>query len=106
MSLVVRIAGIAGIAAGIGIVLAFVIPRSGPTPTVVVTTDTEPFCQQLSAKLQELIRVSPRPPQPDVLSLGDEGRHLCDIGEVRGGILRLRRGVALMMHQLDQRGAP
>lgn len=99
-------AGFAGVAAGIGVALAVMIPRSAPPPPIVVTTDTELFCHQLSGKLRDLMRLAPRPPEAEIVSLGDEGRHLCDIGQVRGGIQRLRRGLTLMMHDLDERGEP
>lgn len=107
MSPLARTTGFAGLAAGIGIIAAAVmLPRPAHSPPVVVTSDTEAFCQHLSAKLRDLVRVAPRPPEAEVLTLGAEGRHLCQVGEVRGGILRLRRGVMLMMHELDQRGEP
>jgi hypothetical protein len=106
MSPLARTTGFAGLAAGVGVALAMVLPRAHESPPVIITSDTQVYCDQLSNKLHELIRVAPRPPQTEVLWLGDEGRRLCDTGEIRGGILRLRRGIMLMMHQLDERGEP
>jgi hypothetical protein len=98
--------GVAGLAAGVGVVLSVMLPGTPPAPPVIVTSDTRVFCQHLSHKLSDMVRVSPRPPELEVLTLGDEGRHLCDIGEIRGGILRLRRGMMLLTHDLDERNEP
>lgn len=106
MSPLARNAGVAGLTAGLGIALLATVPGVSHAPPAVVTTDTAAYCRQLSAKLTELIRIAPRPPEDAVLSMGVEGRHLCDEGQVRGGILRLRRGVTVMLHDLDARGEP
>lgn len=101
-----RTTGLAGLAAGIGVAALLMLPRPGPAPAIVVTSDTPVFCDQLSGKLQDLIRIAHRPPQAEVLSLSAEGRQMCQTGEIRGGILRLRRGVKLMMQALNERGEP
>ncbi|HJS85363.1 MAG TPA: hypothetical protein VJ779_07870 [Acetobacteraceae bacterium] len=107
MSPLVRTTGIAGLTTtGLGMLLAASMPSVRPSPPAVVTTDTRAYCQELSEKLSELIRIAPRPPEDEVLNMRADGRHLCQEGQVRGGILRLRRGVMVMIRDLDQRGEP
>lgn len=106
MSPLIRATGLAGLAAGLGIALIAAVPVIGQPPPAIVTTDTASYCRELSDKLTELVRIAPRPPEDEVLDMGSEGRHLCDEGQVRGGILRLRRGVMVMLRDLDERGEP
>lgn len=106
MSPLVRTTGLAGLTAGLGIALIATVPGVSQPPAVVVTTDTAAYCRELSGKLTELVRIAPRPPEDEVLDMGTEGRHLCEEGQVRGGILRLRRGVMVMLRDLDERGEP
>jgi hypothetical protein len=109
MSPLVRTTGIAGLTTtGLGMLLVATVPSARPyqSPPAVVTTDTVAYCRELSEKFAELIRVAPRPPEDEVLSMGTDGRHLCQEGKIRGGLLRLRRGVLVMMRNLDQRGEP
>lgn len=68
-----------------------------------VTTDTLEYCLQLHDRVEEMSRVAPAPP-PEVTSLATEGQHLCEQGQLRGGILRLRRALMLLLHQ--QRDLP
>ena len=106
MSPLVRVTGLAGLTAGLGVALIAAVPGIGQPPPAIVTTDTAAYCRELSDKLAELVRIAPRPPEDEVLDMGVEGRHLCDEGQVRGGILRLRRGVMVMLRDLDERGEP
>lgn len=107
MSPLLRVSGIAGLAAGVGLVVVASVPGIGqPPPPAVVTTDTVAYCHELSDKLIELVKIAPRPPEDQVLGMGAEGRHLCADGQVRGGILRLRRAVMVMLQDLDARGEP
>jgi hypothetical protein len=62
-----------------------------------VTSDTPEYCLRLSDRVSELVRVT-SPPQ-EVTSLSTEGQRMCDQGQTRGGILRLRRALMMMMHQ-------
>lgn len=60
-------------------------------PHVDILTDTPGYCNDL-ARL-----VSMRDQRPaEVDRLAEEGREMCDRGEVRGGILRLRRAVRIL----------
>ncbi len=61
-----------------------------PAP-VAVTTDTPEYCERMTTRVATC---------PDLTAemhrLLDEGRHLCERGEVRGGIMRLRRAMLLI----------
>ncbi len=68
-------------------------------PPVAVTTDTPEYCEHM------IVRVETCPdPTAEIRRLLDEGRHLCGRGEVRGGIMRLRR--AMLLIQSRDRAAP
>lgn len=64
-------------------------------PPVAVTTDTVEYCVQL----QGLVSAK-APLPPDVKRLFVEGRRMCDHGEVRPGIARLRRAMWLLHHRV------
>ena len=68
-----------------------------------VTTDTLEYCVELHGRVDEMVRVAPSPP-PELTSLETEGQRLCDSGQLRGGILRLRRALMLLLNQ--RRGLP
>ncbi len=101
-----RTTGFVGVAAGLGIAVIAVMPGVSQSPPAVITTDTVGYCRQLSDKLAELVQIAPRPPETSVFALAGEGRRLCDVGQVRPGIHRLREGVRLMLQDLDERGEP
>ena len=46
-----------------------------------------------------MVRVAEAPPPQEVMALSTEGQRMCDQGLTRGGILRLRRALMLMLHQ-------
>ena len=64
--------------------------QAQPAP-VAVTTDTPEYCERMIERVATC---------PDLTAemhrLLDEGRHLCERGEVRGGIMRLRRAMLLV----------
>jgi hypothetical protein len=72
-------------------------------PPMSVTTDTLEYCLQLHGRVDEMVRGVPTPP-PELTSLATEGQRLCEQGQLRGGILRLRRALMLLLNQ--QRGLP
>lgn len=94
-----RLGGLAGGAS----CLALVAMLFGTDPVVgqpqQVTSDTPEYCLHLLDRVSELVRVSASPPPQEVTSLSSEGQKMCDQGQTRGGILRLRRALILMMHQ-------
>lgn len=68
-------------------------PVSAEDPMPVLT-DTPEYCNQLERR----IRDRPNRP-PEVIRLTNEGHQMCDHGEVRAGILRLRRALGLLRHR-------
>ena len=64
-------------------------------PVEQLTTATPEFCQHLTSRLMQAER-DHAPPGP-VVALADEGRLMCDHGEVRRGVHRLRRAMRLLM---------
>lgn len=83
---------------GLYAVLAGVSPVSGQPAPQRVTSDTPEYCLHLFDRVSELVRVASAPPPLEVTSLSSEGQRMCDQGQTRGGILRLRRALMMMMH--------
>jgi hypothetical protein len=100
MSPATRTTGFAGMATclGLGAMLFVAFPVVGQSPPQQVISDTPEYCLQLLDRVSELVRVAPAPPPQEVSSLSSEGQRMCDQGQTRGGILRLRRALMLMMH--------
>ena len=75
-----------------------VVWQSQPSPAQ-VTSDTPQYCLHLLDQVSEMVRVAEAPPPQEVMALSTEGQRMCDQGLTRGGILRLRRALMLMLHQ-------
>ena len=73
-------------------------PLASQSPPQQVITDTPEYCLQLLDRVSEMVRVAGSPPPQAVTFLSTEGQRMCDQGQTRGGILRLRRALMLMMH--------
>ncbi len=61
---------------------------------ITVTTDTPQYCAQLVQQITQR-----HSSMPDVARLLSEGRELCEQGEVRSGLRRLRRAEIILNHQ-------
>ena len=70
---------------------------SGAPAAAEVTTDTLEYCNRLA---QELMQAHYAP--ESALELRAEGQQLCQNGQIRGGILRLRRASVLMHGNTDR----
>jgi hypothetical protein len=66
------------------------------SPPVEVTTDTLEYCLYLQERLHTLVRMASSPPPREATDLSTEGQHMCDHGQTRGGIMRLRRALLIM----------
>ena len=64
-----------------------------------ITSDTPAYCLQLLDRVSQMVRSAGTPPPQEVGYLSSEGQRMCDQGQTRGGILRVRRALVLMMHQ-------
>lgn len=69
---------------------------SGPLE---VTTDTQEYCQYLRSRVDNQVHLAASPPPREVTDLSAEGGRMCDHGQTRGGIMRLRRALLLLTHQ-------
>jgi hypothetical protein len=82
-------------------VLCLVIPgvtavaaRGEDNPPAVIITDTEAYCDHLQQMIGDrALHV------PDARRLFAEGRRMCDHGEVRAGIARLRQALIIVRHR-------
>jgi hypothetical protein len=60
-------------------------------PPIPLTSDTAQYCAQLAEAI-----AARHSTLPDVLHLLADGREMCDQGEVRGGLRRLRRALVIL----------
>ncbi len=68
--------------------------RADDPQSFTLTTDTPQYCAQLAKQVGDR-----HSSIADVKRLLAEGRALCDRGEVRGGIRRLRRALVILHHR-------
>ena len=68
-----------------------------------ITSDTLAYCQHLRAQVNALMRREGGVASAEVMRLRATGQRLCAEGEVRGGVLRLRGAVLLLMHRSPDR---
>jgi hypothetical protein len=103
MSPAARITGFAGatICLGLCAVLFGAAPAVSQQPQRVIS-DTPEYCLQLLDRVSELVHIAMAPPPQEVTFLSTEGQRMCNQGQTRGGILRLRRALMLMTHQGDE----
>ena len=64
-----------------------------------VTSDTPAYCGELMNRLSGMARGAAIPREAVVLSA--EGERMCEHGQTRGGIMRLRRALAIMRHPAE-----
>ena len=88
-----------GIGIGAAAIWLGVMTVEAQSPPQQVTSDTPEYCLHLLDRVSELVRGAPAPPPQEVTFLSSEGQRMCDQGQTRGGILRLRRALVLMMRQ-------
>jgi len=65
-------------------------------PPTRVLTDTSGYCLQLRLMVEDVARRATTPPPFRVMALTDEGRRMCEEGQIRGGITRLRRALIML----------
>jgi hypothetical protein len=66
-------------------------------PAFALTTDTPAYCTQLARQILDRHSNS-----ADVQRLLSDGRDMCDRGQIRGGIRRLRRALVILHHRKDE----
>ncbi len=67
--------------------------QSAPMPLL---TDTPQYCAELSSEVEQERQALVSPAPAEIEQLAEEGRRLCAMGQVRGGVIRLRRAMVLL----------
>jgi hypothetical protein len=76
-------------------------PIAAQSRDPVVTSDSPEYCGILMERISELTRTTAIPPPSDASELSEEGERMCVHGQTRGGILRLRRALAILKNGED-----
>jgi hypothetical protein len=63
---------------------------------MIVTSDTPEYCLRLLDRVSELVRLAATPIPREVTDLTTEGHRMCEHGQTRGGIMRLRSALVIM----------
>jgi hypothetical protein len=90
-----RVAGLLGVL-GPGLTVPFQSVRADADTEPRVTSDSPEYCLHLLDEVSQMVRVSPSPPPQEVTLLSTEGQRMCNHGQTRPGIMRLRRAWMLM----------
>ena len=72
--------------------------QTGDADTMEVTSDTPQYCQYLHSRVDSQVHLASAPPPREVTDLSAEGERMCEHGQTRAGIMRLRRALLLLMH--------
>jgi hypothetical protein len=67
----------------------------------IVTSDTPEYCGVLMDRIIDITRTTAMPPPTEAAVLSEEGERMCVHGQTRGGILRLRRALAILLRGED-----
>ena len=78
----------------LAVFLVAAMPCRADEPSFTLTTDTPTYCAQLARQVAERHSAL-----LDVQRLLAEGREMCEQGQVRGGIRRLRRALVMLRHR-------
>jgi hypothetical protein len=63
-----------------------------------VTSDSPEYCDTLMERITGMTRNAALTPSTEVALLSEEGERMCVHGQIRAGIMRLRRAIALLRH--------
>jgi hypothetical protein len=80
---------------------AVVAPAYAQTRDPIVTSDTPEYCGVLMSRITGITRATAQPPPMEAALLSEEGERMCIHGQTRGGILRLRRALEIILHGDD-----
>jgi hypothetical protein len=83
------------------LVLGLTLSTQAQVRDPIVTSDTPEYCGTLMERITVLSKASTMPPPVSVAVLSEEGERMCVHGQTRGGILRLRRALAIMRNGGD-----
>ena len=68
----------------------------GQSRDPIITSDTPAYCGVLRNRINGLTRGVAVP--NEAVTLSAEGERMCEQGQIRGGIMRLRRAIAILRH--------
>ncbi|MDA8050207.1 MAG: hypothetical protein M0002_09410 [Rhodospirillales bacterium] len=91
-----RFGGLAGTAVFLLAGLTLTPPGRTQPAAMKLLTDTPHYCAELSAEVEAARQALVNPAPAAVEKLAREGRQLCALGEVRAGIIRLRRAIVVV----------
>ncbi len=66
-------------------------PVNGGVPKV--TSHSVEYCNMLATRINALVFEARMAPPSNVIELSDEGQRMCANGQVRGGVMRLRKAL-------------
>jgi|HubBroStandDraft_2_1064218.scaffolds.fasta_scaffold332810_2 hypothetical protein len=92
VGLLVALGAVPSISAGPSTAIA----QAAQAAPMIVTTDTPEYCLQLLDRVSELVRLAAAPVPREVTDLTTEGHRMCEHGQTRGGIMRLRSALVIM----------
>ena len=75
------------------------VSAQGQSRDPIITSDTTAYCGVLRNRITGLTRGGAVSNEAVILSA--EGKRMCEQGQIRGGIMRLRRAIAIMRHPGD-----
>jgi hypothetical protein len=81
--------------------MSTIFPADAQMRDPTVTSDSPEYCGVLMDRIGSMTRAASMPPPTDVATLSEAGEWMCGHGQTRGGILRLRRALAIMRHGED-----
>ncbi|MGH7120837.1 MAG: hypothetical protein ACREFP_17935 [Acetobacteraceae bacterium] len=96
MSGLLRMGGSSGAAAVLLAGLAAPSLAGAQPAPMQLLTDTPHYCAELFTDIEATEQTLLQPAPPAVGRLTVEGQQLCALGEVRGGVIRLRRAMVLL----------
>lgn len=70
--------------------------HSVPPQVARITSDSLSYCHQLQQRVDDLVNAAPRAAPAEALRLRAEGQRMCAQGDLRGGLICLRRAVLIL----------
>jgi len=102
MTRVARVYGLAGLLLSVSTWAALSSSVSGQPAPQQVTTDTPQYCLVLLDRVSDLVRDLDAPPPQEVTNLSAAGQQMCDQGQTRRGIMRLREALVLLQRRQNR----
>ena len=81
--------------------LGLALPAYAQSRDPTVTSDSPEYCDVLLNRISTMVRTASMPPPSEAATLSEAGEWMCVHGQPRGGVLRLRRALEIMLHGED-----